>query len=105
MTFLSVEQPDDRVSSASGIAVDFLRDWPQAASRLNAGHRTAFQHAHWLGAWYAAFADHAPLIAVISDAPLSRADVRAFARGDDLVAPAGVQIDTRVFVVAPQEQP
>jgi len=72
MTFLSVEQPDDRVSSASGIVVDFLRDWPQAASRLNAGHRTAFQHGHWLGAWYAAFADHAPLIAVISDAATGR---------------------------------
>jgi CelD/BcsL family acetyltransferase involved in cellulose biosynthesis len=72
MTFLSVEQPDDRVSSASGIAVDFLRDWRQAASRLNAGHRTAFQHGYWLGAWYEAFADHAPLIAVISDAATGR---------------------------------
>jgi CelD/BcsL family acetyltransferase involved in cellulose biosynthesis len=72
MTFLSVEQPDDRVSSTSGIAVDFLRDWRQAASRLNAGHRTAFQHGYWLGAWYEAFADHAPLIAVISDAATGR---------------------------------
>jgi len=72
MTFLSVEQPDDRVSSASGIAVDFLRDWRQAALRLNAGHRTAFQHGYWLGAWYEAFHDHAPLIAVISDAATGR---------------------------------
>jgi CelD/BcsL family acetyltransferase involved in cellulose biosynthesis len=72
MTFLSVEQPDDRVSSASGIAVDFLRDWRQAALRLNAGHRTAFQHGYWLGAWYEAFADHSPLIAVISDAATGR---------------------------------
>lgn len=68
MTFLSVEQPDDRVSSTSGIAVDFVRDWRQAALRLNAGHRTAFQHGYWLGAWYEAFHDLAPLIAVISDA-------------------------------------
>jgi CelD/BcsL family acetyltransferase involved in cellulose biosynthesis len=68
MTFLSVEQPDDRVSSTSGIAVDFVRDWRQAALRLNAGHRTAFQHGYWLGAWYEAFQDLAPLIAVISDA-------------------------------------
>jgi CelD/BcsL family acetyltransferase involved in cellulose biosynthesis len=68
MTFLSVEQPDDLVSSTSGIAVDFLRDWQHAASRLNAGHRTAFQHGYWLDAWYAAFHEHAPLIAVISDA-------------------------------------
>lgn len=67
MTFLSVEQYDGQVSSTSGIAVDFLRDWRQAASRLNAGHRTAFQHVDWLGAWYDAFRDVAPLIAVISD--------------------------------------
>jgi CelD/BcsL family acetyltransferase involved in cellulose biosynthesis len=68
MAFLSVEQPDDRVSSTSGIAVDFVRDWQQAALRLKAGHRTAFQHGYWLGAWYEAFHDLAPLIAVISDA-------------------------------------
>ncbi|MFK4491414.1 GNAT family N-acetyltransferase [Bradyrhizobium sp. USDA 336] len=68
MTFLSVDQPDDFASSASAIAVDFLRDWRHAASRLNAGHRTAFQHAGWLGAWYESFHDVAPLIAVISDA-------------------------------------
>jgi CelD/BcsL family acetyltransferase involved in cellulose biosynthesis len=68
MAFLSVEQLDDRVSSTSGIAVDFIRDWRQAALRLNAGHRTAFQHGYWLGAWYEAFDDLAPLIAVISDA-------------------------------------
>lgn len=68
MTFLSVEQLNDQVSSASGIAVDFVRDWRQAASRLNAGHRTAFQHGYWLGAWYRAFGGVAPLIALISDA-------------------------------------
>lgn len=68
MTFLSVEQSEGRVSSTSGIAVDFIRDWRRAALRLNAGHRTAFQHGYWLGAWYEAFHDLAPLIAVISDA-------------------------------------
>lgn len=68
MTFLSVEQPDGLVSSTTGIAVDFLRDWRQAAARLNTGHRTAFQHGYWLGAWYEAFSEFAPLIAVISDA-------------------------------------
>lgn len=72
MTFLSVEQLNDQVSSASGIAVDFVRDWRQAASRLNAGHRTAFQHGYWLGAWYRAFGGVAPLIAVISDAATGR---------------------------------
>jgi len=68
MTFLSVEQSVDLVSNTSKIAIDFVRDWRQAASRLNAGHRTAFQHGYWLGAWYQAFDDVAPLIAVISDA-------------------------------------
>ncbi|AHY54679.1 GNAT family N-acetyltransferase [Bradyrhizobium japonicum] len=68
MTFLSVEQSDGLVSNTSGIAVDFVRDWRQAASRLSAGHRTAFQHGYWLGAWYEAFHDFAPLIALISDA-------------------------------------
>ncbi len=67
MTFLSVEHSEGRVSSASGIAVDFMRDWRQVASRLNAGHRTAFQHVDWLGAWYDAFSDVAPLIAVVFD--------------------------------------
>ncbi|MDN3276799.1 GNAT family N-acetyltransferase [Frankia sp. RB7] len=56
------------MSSTSGISVDFLRDWRQAALRLNAGHRTAFQHGYWLGAWYEAFHGVAPLIAVITDA-------------------------------------
>ncbi|MCK1362381.1 GNAT family N-acetyltransferase [Bradyrhizobium sp. 199] len=68
MTFLGVEQLDGLVSSTSGIAIDFVRDWRAAASRLNAGHRSAFQHGHWLGAWYQAFDDVAPLIALISDA-------------------------------------
>lgn len=68
MAFLSVEQLDGRVSSASGMSVDFLRDWRRAALRLNAGHRTAFQHGYWLDAWYEAFHGVAPLIAVITDA-------------------------------------
>lgn len=68
MTFLSVDQPEGLTSSTSEIAVDFVRDWRLAASRLNAGHRTAFQHRYWLAAWYEAFHDFAPLIAVISDA-------------------------------------
>ena len=68
MTALSVAQLDGRVSGRSDIAIDFVRDWREAASRLNAGRRTAFQHGYWLGAWYQAFDDVAPLIAVISDA-------------------------------------
>lgn len=72
MTFLSVEQLDGVVSGTSDIAIDFVRDWREAASRLNAGHRTAFQHGYWLDAWYQAFDDVAPLIAVISDAATGR---------------------------------
>lgn len=68
MTVLSVEQLDGLVSGTSAIAVEFVPDWREAASRLNAGHRTAFQHGYWLGPWYQAFDDVAPLIAVISDA-------------------------------------
>jgi CelD/BcsL family acetyltransferase involved in cellulose biosynthesis len=72
MTFLSVEQSDGLVSSTSKIAVDFVRDWRRAASRLSVGHRTAFQHGYWLGAWYRAFHEVAPLIAMISDATTGR---------------------------------
>jgi CelD/BcsL family acetyltransferase involved in cellulose biosynthesis len=68
MAFLSLEQPDGRVSSTAGISVDFVRDWRRAALRLSAGRRTAFQHGYWLAAWYEAFDGAAPLIAVISDA-------------------------------------
>ncbi len=73
MTFLGVEQLDGVVSGISDIAIDFVRDWRQAAMRLNAGHRTAFQHDDWLGPWYQAFHDVAPLIAVISDAATGNA--------------------------------
>lgn len=73
MAFLSVEQLDGRVSSStSGISVDFMRDWHRAALRLNAGHRTAFQHGYWLDAWYKAFHDVAPLIAIITDTATAR---------------------------------
>lgn len=68
MAFLPVEQLDSRVSSAPGVKVDFVRDWPSAASRLSGGRRSAFQHGYWLSAWYEAFTDVAPLIAVISSA-------------------------------------
>jgi CelD/BcsL family acetyltransferase involved in cellulose biosynthesis len=73
MAFLEVEQLDSRVSSAAGIQVDFVRDWKLAASRLNTGSlRTAFQHGHWLSAWYDAFGTASPLIAIISDAATGR---------------------------------
>jgi CelD/BcsL family acetyltransferase involved in cellulose biosynthesis len=73
MAFPGVEQLQGRASSAAGIQVDFVRDWRQAASRLNAGsHRTPFQHRYWLGAWYDAFPAISPLIAIVSDAATGR---------------------------------
>lgn len=39
------------------------------------------------------------LFAVVSPQPLSRAEIRAFAQGDRLVAPSGVQIESRTFVI------
>jgi CelD/BcsL family acetyltransferase involved in cellulose biosynthesis len=53
--------------------VEFVRDLNEAAARWNAGgHRTSFQHHHWLSAWYGAFGTIAPLIAIISDAQTGR---------------------------------
>ena len=73
MALLEVERLDGRVSGASKIQVDFVRDWRQASSRLGAGsHHTIFQHGHWLSAWYDAFRAVSPLIAVVSDAATGR---------------------------------
>ena len=56
------------LSRAPGFRVDFMRDWKQAeACWAGGGHRTAFQHRHWLEAWYGAFAESSPLIAIITD--------------------------------------
>jgi len=41
------------------------------------------------------------LFVVVSDVPLLRAEIKSFARGDDLVAPAGVRIEKRSFTVVP----
>jgi CelD/BcsL family acetyltransferase involved in cellulose biosynthesis len=72
MAIISLEQTDGRVSRTSRFVVDLVRDWPRAAARLGAGRRTAFQHPHWLSAWYGAFGEVDPLIAVISDAATGR---------------------------------
>jgi CelD/BcsL family acetyltransferase involved in cellulose biosynthesis len=60
-------------SGVSSFRVEFVRDWKQALSRWgNAGSGTSFQHAHWLAAWYGAFAAASPLIAIISDTVTDR---------------------------------
>jgi CelD/BcsL family acetyltransferase involved in cellulose biosynthesis len=56
------------LSRASRFRIDFVRDWKQAeACWAGGGHRTAFQHRYWLEAWYGAFTDASPLIAIITD--------------------------------------
>jgi len=48
--------------------VEFVRDWGKASARWDtSGHGTNFQHKHWLDAWYRAFDDIDPLIAIICD--------------------------------------
>jgi CelD/BcsL family acetyltransferase involved in cellulose biosynthesis len=74
MVFPAVEWPDSRVSGAAKIHVDFVRDWKQAASHLDDASRgTIFQHGLWLDAWYRAFHDVSPLIAIVRDAETGRA--------------------------------
>jgi CelD/BcsL family acetyltransferase involved in cellulose biosynthesis len=74
MTALEVGRPKaEAVSDAAEFRVEFVRDWKQAAARWNgAGHGTAFQHLDWLAAWYGAFDEASPLIAIISDAATNR---------------------------------
>ena len=56
------------IPRADRFAVEFVRDWKQASSRWGAAsHGTAFQHHHWLTAWYGAFDETSPLIAIIRD--------------------------------------
>jgi CelD/BcsL family acetyltransferase involved in cellulose biosynthesis len=61
------------ISRAERFSVEFVRDWKQAASRWpGSGHGTAFQHHHWLSAWYGAFDEASPLIAIICDSATDR---------------------------------
>jgi CelD/BcsL family acetyltransferase involved in cellulose biosynthesis len=61
------------VSRTGAFRVEFLRDWGQAAARwVDAGHGTAFQHHHWLAAWYGAFKAASPLIAIVCDSVTDR---------------------------------
>lgn len=74
MAILEVGRLSGRASSrAPGFRIDFVRDWKMVAARWAVGgHGTAFQHHHWLEAWYGAFADAPPLIAIITDAVTDR---------------------------------
>ncbi len=61
------------IPRADRFGVELVRDWKQAASRwVGASHGTAFQHLHWLSAWYGAFDEPSPLIAIIRDSATDR---------------------------------
>ncbi len=45
------------------------------------------------------------VFAVVSPRPLSRTEIRAFAEGDRLVAPPGIQIESRSFEIRSKESP
>lgn len=72
LTTTAVKSGARPVSRAARFRVEFVRDWKQAAARLNdISLATPFQHPQWLDAWYGAFAgpdDVEPLIAIICDA-------------------------------------
>jgi CelD/BcsL family acetyltransferase involved in cellulose biosynthesis len=59
--------------SASRFAIDFVDDWKLAAACWSAdGQETAFQHPLWFDAWYGAFKNISPLIAIVGDAATGR---------------------------------
>jgi CelD/BcsL family acetyltransferase involved in cellulose biosynthesis len=54
---------------AARYRVELFDDWKQAAARWNEARATTpFQDFRWLGAWYGAFTEVEPVIAVITDA-------------------------------------
>jgi CelD/BcsL family acetyltransferase involved in cellulose biosynthesis len=61
------------VSRTGAFRVEFVRDWGQAAARwVGAGYGTAFQHQHWLAAWYGAFKTPSALIAIVCESVTER---------------------------------
>jgi CelD/BcsL family acetyltransferase involved in cellulose biosynthesis len=58
---------------ASRFEIDFVDDWRQAVARWPVDDQeTAFQHPLWFEAWYRAFKNVSPLIAVIGDCATGR---------------------------------
>jgi CelD/BcsL family acetyltransferase involved in cellulose biosynthesis len=57
------------IARAARYRVELFDDWKQAAVRWNEARATTpFQDFRWLGAWYGAFTEVEPVIAVITDA-------------------------------------
>jgi CelD/BcsL family acetyltransferase involved in cellulose biosynthesis len=58
---------------APGFRIEFVEDWKVAVARWSgAGQETAFQHPLWFEAWYGAFTEVSPLIAVVTDSVTER---------------------------------
>ena|SRR5262252_4892521 len=72
MAVLAAEAGQLDASEVSRVAryrVELLRDWSEAGARWkDARAATPFQDFRWLSAWYGAFTEVEPLIAVITDA-------------------------------------
>src|SRR5262249_5036567 len=57
------------VARAAQYRVQLFDDWEQAVARwTEGGATTPFQDFRWLGAWYGAFSEVEPIVAVITDA-------------------------------------
>src|SRR6201996_6587038 len=57
------------IARAARYRIELFDDWKQATARWNdARATTPFQDFRWLGAWYGAFTEVEPVIAVITDA-------------------------------------
>jgi CelD/BcsL family acetyltransferase involved in cellulose biosynthesis len=60
-------------SSVSRFKIDFVDDWKRAAASWSGeGQETAFQHPVWFDAWYDAFNEGSPLIAIVYDIVAAR---------------------------------
>jgi CelD/BcsL family acetyltransferase involved in cellulose biosynthesis len=58
---------------APGFRIEFVEDWKPAVARWSgAGQETAFQHPLWFEAWYGAFTEASPLIAIVTDSVTER---------------------------------
>src|ERR1700761_8785845 len=56
------------IARAARYRVELFDDWKQAAARWNEVRAvTPFQDFRWLGAWYGAFTEVEPVVAVITD--------------------------------------
>jgi CelD/BcsL family acetyltransferase involved in cellulose biosynthesis len=75
MTIVEAERRIGRTfsSSASRFKIDFVDDWKLAAASWSGeDQQTAFQHPLWFGAWYDAFNEMSPLIAIVGDSVTGR---------------------------------